>query len=128
MSYNVLIVDDSETVRAIIAKTMEIAEVPIKEVFQAENGKVALDILKADWIDLVLTEINMPVMGGVEMINIMKEDNMLSSVPVVVVSTEGSKTRMDELLDLGVRSYIRKPFTPEKLKDIIESVLGEQDE
>jgi len=128
VSYNILIVDDSETVRAIIAKTMEIAEVPLKTVFQAENGEVGLSILRDEWIDLVFTDINMPVMGGVEMINIMKEDNMLNSVPVVVVSTEGSKTRMDELLKLGVRSYIRKPFTPENLKEIVDSVLGEQDE
>jgi len=125
MAFNILIVDDSDTVRAIIAKTLRIAEVPINELYEAANGQEALAVLKEQWIDLVFSDINMPVMTGVEMIEQMHQDEALRSIPVVVVSTEGSKTRIEDLIQKGVRAYIRKPFTPEILKDIVEKVLGD---
>lgn len=124
MSHNILIVDDSETVRAVIAKTLDLAGVDINELYQAGNGQEALDVLKDSWIDLVFCDINMPVMTGTELVENMQKDDLLKSVPVVIVSTEGSKTRMDELSAKGVRAYIRKPFTPETLRDIVEQVLG----
>lgn len=125
MAFNILVVDDSDTVRAIIAKTLRLAEVPINELREAANGEEALAILKDQWIDLVFSDINMPVMTGMEMIERMHEDENLRSIPVVVVSTEGSKTRIEDLIQKGVRAYIRKPFTPEILKDIVEKVLGD---
>ena len=124
MPYNILIVDDSETVRAVIARTLEMAGVSIGTVYQASNGAEALDMMKNNWIDLVFSDINMPVMGGVEMIERMQESDLLDTVPVVVVSTEGSKTRIDDLMSKGVRAYIRKPFTPEKVKAVVEELLG----
>lgn len=124
MSYNILVVDDSRTTRSVIAKTLSIAGVPINELHQAENGKAALDILSGNWIDLVLADINMPVMDGIEMINKMSEDGLLQTIPVVVVSTEGSKTRIEEMCAKGVRAYIRKPFAPETVKNIVEEILG----
>ncbi len=125
MAFNILIVDDSDTVRAIIAKTLRLADVPINELREAANGQEALAILKEQWMDLVFSDINMPVMTGVEMIEQMHQDETLRSIPVVVVSTEGSKTRIEDLIQKGVRAYIRKPFTPEILKDIVEKVLGD---
>lgn len=124
MALNILIVDDSITVRAVIAKTLQIAEVPVNELHEAENGQVALEILKNHWIDLVFADINMPVMTGVEMIERMNEDGLLKSIPVVVVSTEGSATRIDSLKEKGISAYIRKPFTPEALKEVIERITG----
>jgi len=124
MPYNILIVDDSDTVRAVIAKTLSMAGLDLGEVHTAANGQEGLDLLREHWVDLVLTDINMPVMNGVEMIERMEADDALSQVPVVVVSTEGSTRRMDELKAKGVRAYLRKPFTPEKLKETIEELLG----
>ncbi len=124
MPYNILIVDDSETVRAVIARTLEMAGVAVAALHQASNGEEALEVMKNNWIDLVFSDINMPVMGGVEMIERMQESDLLGTVPVVVVSTEGSKTRIDDLLSKGVRAYIRKPFTPEKVKAVVEELLG----
>jgi two-component system chemotaxis response regulator CheY len=123
MPYNILIVDDSETVRAVIGRTLEMAGVPVRTLREAQNGEEALAILRDDWIDLVFTDINMPVMSGVEMIQHMQEDDLLGTIPVVVVSTEGSKTRIEDLMDRGVRAYIRKPFTPEKVKKIVDELL-----
>lgn len=124
MAYNILIVDDSETVRAVISRTLEMAGVPINKLYEATNGKEALQVMRDNWIDLVFSDINMPVMTGVEMIEQMQQDDLLESLPVVVVSTEGSKTRIDNLMKKGVRAYIRKPFTPEKVKEIIDELLG----
>ena len=126
MPYNILIVDDSDTVRAVIAKTLNLAGVPCNEVYQAPNGQEALVVLKQHWVDLVFTDINMPVMSGVEMFSEMQKDDVMKTVPVVVVSTEGSKTRMEELLHKGIRAYVRKPFTPESLRDVVDDILGEE--
>jgi two-component system, chemotaxis family, chemotaxis protein CheY len=128
MSYNILVVDDSQTVRAVISKTLSIAGVPINELHEAANGEEGLAVLKEKWVDLVFTDINMPVMNGVEMIERMQQEDMLQSIPVVVVSTEGSKTRIEDLIQKGVRAYIRKPFTPEILRDIVDKLLGGQHE
>ena len=124
MSLNILVVDDSNTVRAIIAKTLKLAQIPITELYNAENGKEALEILGEKWIDLVFSDINMPIMGGVEMIERMFEDETLKTIPVVVVSTEGSKTRMEELKTKGVKAYIRKPFTPELVREVVTEIMG----
>lgn len=123
MAYNLLIVDDSDTVRAVIAKTLKVSGLDLGELHFAANGQEGLQVLAENWVDVVLTDINMPVMTGVEMIEKMQQDETLSTLPVIVVSTEGSKTRMDELLAKGVRAYLRKPFTPENLKEAVESVL-----
>ena len=123
MAYNILIVDDSATIRAVIAKTLEIAEIPVSELWEAANGREALEFLGDKWIDLVFVDINMPVMNGVELIERMEADGLLSTVPVIIVSTEGSDTRISELTAKGVRAYIRKPFTPEVLKDVVNQIL-----
>ena len=124
MDLNILVVDDSQMVRAVIAKTLQLSQVPVKELFQAANGKEALDILGDNWIDLVFADINMPVMTGVEMIEIMHKDGLLQTVPVIIISSDGSSTRMDQLKAKGVTAYIRKPFTPELLKSVVDDILG----
>jgi two-component system chemotaxis response regulator CheY len=128
MSYNILIVDDSRTIRSVIKKTLDIAGVPVGDLYEAENGKEALDVMNSNWIDLIFADINMPVMSGIEMVKKMSEDNMLDKTPVIIVSTEGSKTRIDDLLELGVRAYLRKPINPEDLRNIVKEVMGDYNE
>lgn len=124
MSLNILIVDDSEIVRRVIKKTLDIAEIPYTELHQAGNGKEALELLDENWIDLIFTDINMPVMGGVEMVKKLSKDDVLKDVPIVVVSTEGSTSRIDQLRKNGVSAYLRKPVTPEQLRDIVFDLIG----
>ncbi len=124
MALNILVVDDSKTVRSVIAKTLEMAQVPVDNLYMAANGKEALEILGENWVDLVFSDINMPVMGGVEMIERMHEDDVLRSIPVIVVSTEGSSTRIEQLKQKGVSAYIRKPFTPELIRNVVDDVVG----
>ncbi len=124
MSINILIVDDSKTVQAVIEKTLQLSEIEIGNIFHAGNGKEALEILRNNWIDLVLTDINMPIMNGVELICKMNQDDLLKTIPIVIISTEGSETRIDELKTKGAKAYLRKPFTPESLKDLIVELMG----
>ena len=128
MSFNILIVDDSRTIRAVIKKTLSIANVPIGELYEAENGKIALDIMKDKWVDLVFADINMPVMTGVEMVDKMAEDQLLEKLPVIIVSTEGSKSRIDQLINKGVKAFVKKPITPEQLTNVVKLVMGDYDE
>jgi len=127
MSFNILTVDDSKTIRKVIKKTLQLSGVPVGEFYEAENGKQALEIMQANWVDLVFADINMPVMNGVEMIERMAEDNILDKLPVIIVSTEGSKTRIDELMHKGVKAYLRKPITPENLRNAVINVMGDYD-
>jgi two-component system chemotaxis response regulator CheY len=127
MAFNVLVVDDSTIVREIIAKTLQLADVPVNELHEAANGEEALTVLGNHWVDLVFTDINMPVMGGMEMIEKMADDAMLKTIPVIVVSTEGSATRIEQLKTKGISAYVRKPFTPETIRRVVNEVMGGQD-
>ncbi len=124
MSFNILVVDDSETARAVIIKTLALAEIPIHEVYQASHGREALDLLEEKWIDLVFADINMPVMSGTEMVEKMWEDGLLRAIPVIIVSSLGSEPLIEQCLAKGVRAYVRKPFTPEQIRSLLVEILG----
>jgi two-component system chemotaxis response regulator CheY len=85
MSINILIVDDSKTVQAVIEKTLRLSEIEIGNIYHAGNGKEALELLRNNWIDLVLTDINMPIMTGVELIDEMNRDDLLKTTPIVII-------------------------------------------
>ncbi len=126
MALNILIVDDSATVRAVTIKTLELAGVSVNELHQAGDGRKALDVLADSWIDLVFADINMPVMNGIELVDRMSADGLLKTVPVVIISTEGSATRVEQLMTKGISAYIRKPFTPELLRSVVDDIVGVQ--
>lgn len=122
MSVNVLVVDDSDVIRSMILKTLRIAEVPVASAFEASNGREALSILAENWVDVVLADINMPVMDGVEMLRRIRAAEETADTPVIVVTTEGSTARVTELAAAGVSAFVRKPFTPEKIREVVLSV------
>ncbi len=124
MALNILIVDDSALTRKAIKRILDMLELDVAEVAEAENGKEALQILRNGRIDLVLADLNMPVMGGMEMIYHMRGDESTRHIPVVVVSTESSTTRIECLLSDGAKDYLHKPFTPEKFKEVITRTVG----
>lgn len=123
MQVNILIVDDSSIMRTMIAKTVKMAGFESGIFHEAANGRQALECLAENWIDLVVTDINMPGMDGVTFITKMMEDDVLKHTPVIVVSTDGSETRTARLLEMGVKAFIRKPFTPESIRAVIQDVL-----
>ena len=125
MGLNVLVTDDSATMRAMIAKTLQMSGLPVTELHEASNGKEGLEVLDKQWIDVVLVDINMPVMDGMEMIDRIRAHPNLSKTPIVVVSTESSETRIREIQEKGV-AFIHKPFTPEAVRDVLVKLLGVQ--
>jgi two-component system chemotaxis response regulator CheY len=123
MALIILIVDDSKVMRSIIIKTLRLSQTELAEVYEAANGQEALNVLDGHWIDLALTDINMPVMDGGEMIDRLRKNPATADLPVIVVSTEGSETRKEAFRQKGV-GFVHKPFTPESLRDAILRTLG----
>src|SRR5512136_802447 len=109
MALNVLIVDDSAVMRSMVLKVLKMSGVPLGEIHQAGNGQEGLEALGEHWIDLVIVDINIPVMTGEEMIDRMRAIPEFVDLPVIVVSTEGSQTRIEKLVEKGVK-FIHKPF------------------
>ena len=109
--------------RAMIAKTIRMSGLDLGDVYQAGNGQEGLEAARSNWIDLVVADINMPVMNGEEMIDRMKADPELAELPTIVISTEGSVTRIERLESKGVK-FIHKPFTPEIIRDSIQALTG----
>lgn len=119
---NVLVVDDSSVARAMIVKTLRISELPLSEVLEATNGQEALEAIEEHWIDLVLADINMPVMSGDEMVDRIKDNPGWSDMAIIVISTDGNRPRIEKLVHQGVK-FLRKPFTPETLRDVVAEML-----
>lgn len=124
MGLSVLIVDDSAVIRSVVKKSIAMSGLEVKEVHEAASGREALEVLAARWIDIVFADLNMPEMSGAELVQKMAEDNLLVSIPVVIVSSERNQSRIDELKRLGIRAYLRKPFRPESFRDVVSEVLG----
>jgi len=123
MAFNILVADDSETMRAVIKKTVAMSGVPVGEFHEAANGREALDILEKNWIDVVLSDINMPEMGGMELLRLVNENEDLRRIPLIFITTEGSEARQEEARNLGVAGYVKKPFQPQAIKAILYEVL-----
>jgi len=124
MNYNILIVDDSATTRAVIRRTLTMAGVPLENCHQASNGRAALDLLKDRKIDLVLADLHMPEMDGIELTSRILADQATRDIAVVVISAEPNAQRLKELEQRGVRGFIRKPFTAEEIRDVLHRTLG----
>lgn len=124
MSYNILIVDDSASMRSIIVKALRLAGVDLGVVHEAGNGREALDVLASHWVDMVLADLNMPEMNGVELIEHLRHQGVTGRIPVVIISTEGRPSIIDGLLSMGAAGFLRKPFAPEQLGHVIETVLA----
>ncbi len=122
MSWKILIVDDSSLTRKIVKRVIEMSQMDVAEFLDASNGEEALNILKATHVDLVLSDLNMPHMSGVEMVQKMKSTPETKSIPVVIISTESKTARIKELLSEGVKDYLHKPFKPEEFKELIQTV------
>ncbi|MEO8657339.1 MAG: response regulator [Bryobacteraceae bacterium] len=127
MAYSVMIVDDSPAMRKFMRRVMELTGIDTSEYREAGNGREALDQLRQKRVDLILTDINMPLMNGQQLIESLDADPDLRDIPVVVVSTDGSASRVQRMLDLGAKGYVTKPFQPENLREELERVLEEAD-
>ncbi len=125
MALNILVVDDSLVMRSIVIKALKMSGLSLGEILQAANGEEGLGVLDQHWVDLVLVDINMPVMSGDQMIEKLRQNSDQTSLPIIVVSTESSETRIEALRANGI-GFVHKPFTPESLREQVIAMTGVQ--
>ena len=122
----ILIVEDSETMRALLASTLEELEQPVK-ITEAASGFEALRCLPREPYDLIVTDINMPDINGLELVSFVRNSDAYRSIPLVIVSTEGSERDREKGLDLGADAYLVKPFEPEEIRDVVRDLLDRRE-
>ena len=124
MALQILIVDDSPAMRAFIRRVVRLSGIEVALYFEAANGAEALAELAANPVDVVLTDINMPVMDGEEFVRKMREGGPTQLTPVIVISTDATLHRIHTMQMLGAVGYLQKPFGPEQLRNELDRVLG----
>lgn len=125
MAYRILIIDDSMPMRTVLKKVIFASGYGEAVFYEAADGREALSIMKKEWLDIVVTDFNMPGMNGLDMLKEMNADSEIDKVPVLVVTTERSQAKIKEFMDSGAAGYIKKPFTPEEIKEKLTEILGE---
>jgi len=128
MTFNMLIVDDSYSMRSVIRKIITLSGFKMDQCYEAQNGREALEVLSKQWVDVIISDINMPEMNGIEFLKHLKQDNLFKEIPVIFVTTEGSKERIQEATDAGVVGFLKKPFLPEELRKLLCNLVGLSDE
>ena len=121
---NILIVDDSATMRTMIRRVVDLTELPLGTVYEATNGLEALHILETCMVHAVFTDINMPVMTGYELLTEIARREAWKDILRIVISTDGSRLRQEEVRELNVNLYIRKPFRPEVVRDVLSRIAS----
>jgi two-component system, chemotaxis family, chemotaxis protein CheY len=120
---DVLIVDDSAAIRKILQRVLRQTELPIGTVYEAGDGVEALETMRRQAIGLVLSDINMPNMDGLEFLTKMRAEQVWSGIPVLMVSTEGTHAKVLEAVEKGASGYVRKPFTADQIKEKLVGLI-----
>ena len=122
MPPNVLIVDDSAALRKILQRVLRQAEIPLGNLYEAGDGLQALEAMKANSVDLVLSDINMPNMDGLQLLAQIRANPQWQDIRVIMITTEGNQARVMEAVGLGAAGYVRKPFTADQIKEKLLSL------
>lgn len=120
----ILIVDDSAMMRMMIKRVAGLTDLPVGRILEAGDGRQALSVLEAEPVDVIFTDINMPVMTGTELLREISRRGTWPSLTRVIISTDGSTARREEVRSLEVQHYIEKPFSPEVMRDVLDAVAG----
>jgi two-component system, chemotaxis family, chemotaxis protein CheY len=120
---DVLIVDDSAAIRKILQRVLRQTDLPLGEIQEAGDGTEAVEILKNRSFGLILSDINMPHMDGLQLLARIKEMDHLKNVPVIMITTEGGQGKVMEAVQLGANGYVRKPFTAEQIKEKLTGLV-----
>src|SRR4051795_9851092 len=124
MEQDVLVVDDSAAIRKILQRVLRQTGMAIRTIHEAGDGQEALEVLKIHRPDLVLTDINMPKMDGLQFLAAMKASEQWRGIPVVMITTEGGESKVAEAVRLGADGYVRKPFTADQIKEKLAGILA----
>ncbi len=120
---DVLIVDDSAVIRKILQRVLSQANLGVGKMMEAADGREALDALQRQPIDLILADIQMPHMDGLEFLSELRSHESWKHIPVFMISTEGSQAKVREAMQLGAQGFVRKPFTAVQMKEKLAAVL-----
>jgi len=120
---DVLIVDDSAAIRKILQRVLRQTELPIGTVYEAGDGAEALEALRQQSVGLILSDINMPNMDGLEFLTKVRAEEAWQKLPIVMVSTEGAHAKVLEAVERGASGYVRKPFTAEQIKEKLAGLI-----
>jgi two-component system, chemotaxis family, chemotaxis protein CheY len=123
MQADILVVDDSAAIRKILQRVLRQTGIAIRTIHEAGDGQEALEILKAHRPALVLTDINMPRMDGLQLLAAIKTSAEWREIPVVIISTEGGEMKVGAAVKLGAAGYVRKPFTADQIKEKLAGIL-----
>ena len=123
MDSDVLVVDDSAAIRKILTRVLRQTGMAIQTIHEAGDGQDALALMAQHRIDLVLSDINMPKMDGLQLLASLKASPQWQNVPVVMITTEGGETKVAEAVRLGAAGYVRKPFTADQIKEKLVGIL-----
>ncbi len=123
-SIRALIVDDSSVMRKIVERSLRQAGMDLKQVLEAANGAEALATLLDNQVDIILCDINMPIMDGLEFVKQLPGVANAKGVPVIMITTEGSEAHVVQAISAGAKGYIRKPFTVDQVKEQIIPILA----
>ena len=123
MSGKILVVDDSSTMRKIVMRSVRQAGFEIDEFLEAGDGKEGLIVLGTNPVRLILSDVNMPNINGLEFVKAVRANDSTKSIPIVMITTEGSEDIVNQAIGSGANGYIKKPFTPEKIKETLTSFL-----
>jgi two-component system, chemotaxis family, chemotaxis protein CheY len=126
LNLNVLVVDDSAAIRKILLRVLSQSDLPIDAVFEANDGLEALKVLETTPVNLVLSDINMPNMDGLDFLTKVRANARWKDLIILMVTTEGSQAKVLEAVRLGANGYVRKPFTSDQIKDKVMSCLKER--
>jgi len=123
MDSDILVVDDSAAIRKILTRVLRQTGMAIQTIHEAGDGEEALTVLRGHRIDLILSDINMPKMDGLQLLASLKASPQWNTIPVVMITTEGGETKVAEAVKLGASGYVRKPFTADQIKEKLVGIL-----
>ncbi len=123
MGKKVLIIDDSNTMRKIVTRSLRQAGLDFDTILEAGDGQAALDVLAGETVDIILSDINMPTMDGIEFLRQKQANDKIKNIPVVMITTEAGGDILDEAKSLGAAGSIKKPFTPDQIQEILGGLL-----
>jgi len=124
MPFNILVVDDSASMRKVLRKSIVMCNIGEITFFEAENGQEALGVLQKEWIDIVFTDINMPVMDGYELVSNLKKDYTHQNTPIIVVTSDTTAENSEAAKNNKIKHIIYKPFRPETIRELLINLLG----
>ncbi|HEV2646461.1 MAG TPA: response regulator [Acidobacteriaceae bacterium] len=123
MTGTVLVVDDSAMMRKVVLRVLKMAELEFDTILEAGDGSEALELLRTNQVNLIMCDINMPVMSGIELLQKIKVEKLAANVPIVMVTTENSEPQVRQAILAGARGYIRKPFTVDHIRNNVRPLL-----